>query len=531
MGILFGTGESLRIQVMFLPLTMPATRLIVIAVVMIVMLSGCAEEDPTEPNLLQIIIPRITLESGAWVTSNETVAVAVTAYRATDFMLSNSPNFEGGTWQSLDSSPVSWTLTPGDGEKTVYVKFSGAGTAGDVVISNTILLDTTPPDVSTVTPNPADGALDLDRPVAVVWTPAQDTSSGVISYRVYCDTTQSPNALAFSDSIPEGVIWGLNRLTTHNWRVEAVDNAGNTALTRSWTISTSDTPEAAVPITAGTFSMGSPSSEDARDEDEELHTVQLTRDFYISRFEVTACQYATLLQWAFERDLVTIDEGQTTVFDNMGGFPVKLIHINDTYQTLQFVNGVFSSMQPDRPMFKVTWHGAAAYCDWLSMREGLPIAHDHADWSCNGGDVYAAAGYRLPTESEWEYAARAGSTTAFYNGDMTDTRHDPLLDAIAWYLHHQYHGTMAPVGLLEPNSWGLYDVLGNASEWVFDSYGDYPEGTSGSPSVDPVSLAGRIRVARGGLYIYSAWMCRLAHRTQHSSGLPIPGFRVVLTRP
>ena len=501
-----------------------------IAAVLIVLLSSCSE-DPTEsPNLLDILFPSIELDSGAWVTSSDTVTVAVSAYRATDFMLSNSPNFEGGTWQPMDAPSVDWALIPGDGEKRVYVKFTGAGTAGDVVESEAILLDTTPPEVSTVMPDPPDGVSNQERPVTLVWTPAQDTGSGVGAYRVFCDTTQSPTALAWSDSTLGSEIWGLNRLTTYHWRVEAVDRAGNAASTGSWTISTAATPEGVIPVTAGVFTMGSPPTELARDEDEELHTVQLTRDFYISRYEVTTAQYVTLLQWAYERDLVTINAEQTWVLDNLGSAPVQLLPINEGLTSLRFVDGVFSAIQPDRPMNKITWFGATAYCDWLSMREGRPPAHDHADWSCNGGQVYAAVGYRLPTESEWEFSARAGATTSFYNGEITDTRDDPLLDAIAWYSNNDYPG-LAPRGLLEPNAWDLYDVLGNAEEWVFDTYGDYPEGTPENPAVDPVSLSGHNRVFRGGSYIHSAWMCRLAKRTSHSPGLYLPGFRVVLMRP
>src|SRR5262249_24705918 len=135
----------------------------------------------------------------------------------------------------------------------------------------------------------------------------------------------------------------------------------------------------------------------------------------------------------------------------------------------------------------VSWQDTQAFCDWLGKKEGQK--------------------YRLPTEAEWEYACRAGSTTKFFFGD-----NDKDLDAYAW------HGDIAkgkahPVGELKPNPWGLYDIYGNVWEWCQDRF-DGKKGHLPGPAVDPTGPeTGDYRMVRGGAwtshgrsrYIYSAF--------------------------
>ena len=130
----------------------------------------------------------------------------------------------------------------------------------------------------------------------------------------------------------------------------------------------------------------------------------------------------------------------------------------------------------------MTWYGAQAYCNYLSDMEELSRAISFSDWSMN----LNAAGYRLPTESEWEYACRAGTTTAFYTGGITYSGGpsfplDPNLDDAGWYWVNSANpdnpiigdkGTH-PVGLKQANAWGLYDMYGNVWEWCGDWYGSY----------------------------------------------------------
>jgi formylglycine-generating enzyme required for sulfatase activity len=122
-------------------------------------------------------------------------------------------------------------------------------------------------------------------------------------------------------------------------------------------------------------------------------------------------------------------------------------------------------------------------------------------------------GYRLPTEAEWEYAARAGTQTAFHTGGITDTVcNDPNLDAAGWYCGNSGDRTHR-VGEKQANAWGLYDMHGNVFEWVQDWYAEYPAGAA----VDPVGpAAGVYRVTRGGPWGSNAQYARAADRNGYS---------------
>jgi formylglycine-generating enzyme required for sulfatase activity len=134
----------------------------------------------------------------------------------------------------------------------------------------------------------------------------------------------------------------------------------------------------------------------------------------------------------------------------------------------------------------------------------------------------SANGYRLPTEAEWEYACRAGTTTAYYTGDAEDT----ALEAAAWYDANS-GGTTHPVGKKTPNAWGLYDMHGNVYEWCWDWYGSYSSGAQ----TDPVGASsGSNRVMRGGSWFYYAQDLRSACRDSDNPserGLDSIGFRLV----
>jgi len=226
----------------------------------------------------------------------------------------------------------------------------------------------------------------------------------------------------------------------------------------------------------GQFVMGSPLNEPHRDKGEVQHRVTLTQPFYIQSTEVTLKQWRTLMGTGF--------------FDAHAG--------------------------PDQiPVTRVSWYDCMDFLSKLNeMKEGY---------------------YRLPTEAEWEYACRAGTTTAYPWGNGIDC-------SKAMYANNSLRDptcidyvksrglpidSPAPVGSYQPNGWGLYDVSGNLWEWCQDVYGKYPT----HAVVDPRGpQSGSNKVRRGGSWFKYGYYCRCANRTYADAGdrYRTTGFRIVM---
>ncbi len=202
-----------------------------------------------------------------------------------------------------------------------------------------------------------------------------------------------------------------------------------------------------ISIPAGEFLMG---SADGDADERPVHRVRISHPFYLGTYTVTQGQWQAV----------------------MGSNPSRF------------------TGDPQRPVEQVSWDDVQSFLQTLNAREG-------------------GTRYRLPTEAEWAYAARAGSTTAYSFGDDAAP-----LGQYAWYGDNAGR-TTHPVGQRQPNAWGLYDMHGHVWEWVQDWYGAYPA----APAVDPqCPAAGADRVIRGGGWLNSARGCRSASRPKARPG-------------
>ncbi|MDR2597119.1 MAG: formylglycine-generating enzyme family protein [Treponema sp.] len=243
-------------------------------------------------------------------------------------------------------------------------------------------------------------------------------------------------------------------------------------------------PQNFVRIEGGTFTMGSPSSEPERDSNELQHTVTVS-GFYMGKYEVTQADYEAV----------------------MGTNPSNFKGSN-------------------LPVENVSWYDAVEYCNKLSQKEELTPAYtidksrsdpnnknhnDNVRWLVTWNQN--ANGYRLPTEAEWEYACRAGTTTPFNTGNNITTS-NANYSGIPYNKNAKgiFLGKTTPVGSFAPNPWGLYDMHGNVYEWCWDWYGDY----SNSSQTDPKGIyTGSFRVARGGCWSHNGVHLRSAYRYNH----------------
>ena len=239
-----------------------------------------------------------------------------------------------------------------------------------------------------------------------------------------------------------------------------------------------NTSDEFVRIKGGSFQMGSPENEAWRSADETQHSVTVS-DFYMCKYELTQKEYAEVTG-----------------------------------------NNPSNFAGDDLPVENVSWLDAVAYCNARSEAEGLTpvytVSGQNVSWD------RSANGYRLPTEAEWEYACRAGTTTPFYIAES------PSAEQANYYGHYpygiednyfsqgnltvkpgEYRQTTLPVGSFEANPNGLYDMYGNVGEWVWDYYGAYPT----DAQIDPAGPeTGTLRVYRGGGWNDFAKNMRSAYR-------------------
>lgn len=269
--------------------------------------------------------------------------------------------------------------------------------------------------------------------------------------------------------------------------------------------------------------------------------VTLTRDFYLGRTEITNARFLPVLQEALDRGWVRVEGSR--VYDNLGSdqtilemdvwnceitFDGTTFGLRQAPYALQFAFPAGYDPMP-HPVKKLTWYGAASFCDWLSLRDGLPPAYDHTTWRCNGGDPYGAVGYRLPTDAEWEYAAQ-----------FPDGRTHPWGEAgpTCNLANHRNGGNFCrgwseasethPDGV---SALGFQDLGGNCGEWCNDWWACELEPGS---QIDPAGPdSGPKKVLHGGGWFYTGVYTRCANRDADPPAFTYEagGFRIARTAP
>ena len=258
-------------------------------------------------------------------------------------------------------------------------------------------------------------------------------------------------------------------------------------------------------IPAGTFTMGSPSSEPGRDDDETQHQVTISKPFYMMKTEVTVGQWREFVRSTGYRTEAERGDGSYVWIDGKWGRKAGYYWDNPGF-----------SQKDAFPVTCVSWNDVQKFIQWLNKQEG-------------------GAKYRLPTEAEWEYACRAGSGSVFpwgneeskaceYGNVADETTHGgsswsekfPCRDGF-WF--------PAPVGSFRVNGFGLHDMIGNVWEWCQDWYGKYPSGSVTDPRG---ASSGSDRVDRGGGWVSLPRGCRSANRFRYAPGYRFDnlGFRL-----
>ncbi len=356
-------------------------------------------------------------------------------------------------------------------------------------------------------PSPSNNVTNQPLTMTLSWD-CSDPDGDILTYDVYFGTSSNPTTkISTSQSGRTLNRSNLSYGTTYYWKVVAKDSKGATTEGPEWRFTTqsapttSYTPSSIVPqmvlVDKGSFTMGDTWGGGGSDE-KPTHKVTFTYDFYIGKYEVTFNEY----------DAFCNATGRSKPSDSGWG-------------------------RGTRPVIWVSWNDAIAYCNWLSEKEKLPKSYDS-----NGNlldkdgrvttDPSKVVGYRLPTEAEWEYAARGGNKSKGYKYSGSD---NVDVDNVAWYDLNSGLKTQE-VGKKAPNELGIYDMSGNVWEWCSDWYdsGYYAK----SPTTNPYnSTAGSGRGGRGGSWYSSATDARVADRSSYSPTYTYYslGFRIARTVP
>ncbi len=270
-------------------------------------------------------------------------------------------------------------------------------------------------------------------------------------------------------------------------------------------------------VEAGDFKMG---SFQGFLEERPVHSVTLTRNFFIAKYETSARQVADVYNWGLKNNRIIIEKGFARINSPE---KQKLLDLTDEGRDVNF-NGKFFYVKPgmeNYPCNEISWYGAVVFCNMLSEMENKAQAYNLKTWTCD----FNSGGYRLPTEAEWEYACIGGKKSKGY---LFAGSNDPFI--AAWFDKNGAR-KIHPIGLKIPNELKLYDMSGNVWEWCYDNFNRLYYYFS--PDLDPKGpTRGINRAIRGGSIQFNAFTCRCTTRFLNSDPAStgnFGGFRVVQT--
>lgn len=282
-------------------------------------------------------------------------------------------------------------------------------------------------------------------------------------------------------------------------------------------------------VPGGSFQMGDPWTEGNTNEIP-VHAVSLN-SFYLDTYEVTNQQYADALNWAYAQGgLITVASNSVYQYGTGNYFPYCTTSTSSSPSRITWDGSTFGvvSGNENHPMLRVSWYGAVAYCNWRSAMAGKSLCYDLSTWACDFG----VAGYRLPTEAEWEMAAGWDPVELrhYRFGEHTDgcgrnclegaranfwSSGDPFeTDPISRATPVGYYDGTTHAGYATQNArsyYGCYDMSGNAWEWCYDWYSNtyYSSSPASNPAGPPSGMG---RILRGGGWGSTPDLCRTARR-------------------
>ena len=429
----------------------------VIVFIAVLLLYGC--NNPNEPDAKIVAAPSFNPPGGETYTTAQNVTISCATEGATIFY-----SIDGSTPSILYNEPVNIAATA-----TLKAKASKSGWTDSQITSAVYTINLEPNTVATPTFNPPGGE---------TYTTAQNVtiSCATEGATIFYSIDGSTPSILYNEPVNIAATATLKaKASKSGWTDSQITSA-------TYTISAPPPPVQMIYVPCGTFTMGRTTGSGFSHE-LPTHTVTLN-SFYIGKFEVTQAEYSQYMQ--------------------PGSSWTSGYGLGDNY-----------------PAYYVSWYAILKYCNLRSIAEGLNPCYtingstNPANWGAvptDNNDAWDAAicdwnanGYRLPTEAEWEYAARGATNNPDYLYSGSDD-----INAVAWYESNSGQ-TSHPVGTKAPNGIGTYDMSGNVYEWCWDWYSS--SYYSSSPQNNPTGPAsGSYRVRRGGCWYSGATLCRVALR-------------------